>query len=73
MAKAVLITADCAVVPALAVMEADCHAGSIPYTADTEKFTAGTPVAVAVKVYAVPTAPDAVNGADAHQSRWSLP
>jgi hypothetical protein len=59
-ANAVLIVADCGVVPAFAVIVLGA-----PTVFVSEKFTVARPVAVAVTVYAPPTVAFAVNGADA--------
>jgi len=60
LAKAVLIAADCGVVPAFAVIEV---AG--PAVLVSEKFTVVRPVATAVTVYDPPAVAFAVNAADA--------
>jgi hypothetical protein len=59
-AKAVLIVDDCGVVPAFAIID---EAG--PALLVSEKFTVGTPAAVAVTVYGPPAVVFAVNGAEA--------
>jgi hypothetical protein len=59
-AKAVLIVADCGVVPAFAVI-----VEAAPTVFVSEKFAAVNPVAAAVTVYGPPTVALAVNGADA--------
>src|SRR3989440_328220 len=59
-AKAVLIVADCGVVPAFAVIVEDD-----PTVFVSEKFTGVNPVAAAVTVYGPPAVVFAVNGADA--------
>jgi thiamine transporter ThiT len=60
LAKAVMMAADCGVVPAFAVIdEGD------PAVLVSEKFTVGTPAAVAVTVYGPPDVAFAVNGAEA--------
>ena len=58
--KAVLMVADCGVVPALAVIEA-----GVPPVFVSEKLTVVSPLAAAVTVYGPPDVPLAVNGADA--------
>jgi hypothetical protein len=60
LAKAVLTTADCGVVPAFAVIDVACGGVLV-----SEKFTAVSPVADAVTVYGPPIVAFAVNGADA--------
>jgi hypothetical protein len=60
LAKAVLIVADCGVVPGFAVIDP-----AAPAVFVREKFTVVTPVAVAVTVYGPPDVAFAVNGADA--------
>jgi len=59
-AKAVLIVADCSVVPAFAVIVEGAPAVFV-----SEKFTVVSPVAAAVTVYGPPVVAFAVNGADA--------
>src|SRR6266404_4186426 len=59
-AKAVLIVADCGVVPAFAVIVV-----AVPAVFVSEKFTVVRPVAAAVTVYGPPAVAFAVNGADA--------
>src|SRR5256884_184200 len=59
-AKAVLIAADCGVVPAFAVI-----VEGAPVVFVSEKFTGVNPVAAAVTVYGPPAVVFAVNGADA--------
>src|SRR5271169_822059 len=59
-AKAVLIVADCGVVPAFAVI-----VEAAPAVFVSEKFTVVRPAAVAVTVYGPPAVAFAVNGADA--------
>src|SRR2546429_148904 len=59
-AKAVLIAADCGVVPAFAVI---VEGGTAVFV--SEKFTGVNPVAAAVTVYGPPAVVFAVNGADA--------
>jgi len=59
-AKAVLIAADCGVVPAFAVIAAGAPAVFV-----SEKFTVVRPVAAAVTVNGPPAVAFAVNGADA--------
>jgi hypothetical protein len=59
-ANAVLIVADCGVVPAFAVIVA-----AVPAVFVSEKFTVVNPVAAAVTVYGPPAVAFAVNGADA--------
>src|SRR5882672_5114008 len=59
-AKAVLIAADCGVVPAFAVIVV-----AVPAVFVSEKFTVVRPVAAAVTVYGPPAVAFAVNGADA--------
>jgi hypothetical protein len=59
-ANAVLIVADCGVVPAFAVM---VEGGTAVFV--SEKFTVVRPVAAAVTVYGPPAVAFAVNGADA--------
>jgi len=60
LAKAVLMAADCGVVPAFAVIVVGAPAVLV-----SEKFTVVSPVAAAVTVYGPPDVPFAVNGADA--------
>jgi hypothetical protein len=60
LAKAVLIVADCGVVPAFAVI---VEGGTAVFV--SEKFTVVRPVAPAVTVYGPPAVAFAVNGADA--------
>src|SRR6266403_3044222 len=59
-ANAVLIVADCGVVPAFAVIVV-----AAPTVFVSEKFTVANPVAAAVTVYGPPAVGFAVNGADA--------
>src|SRR2546429_80005 len=59
-AKAVLIVADCGVVPAFAVIVV-----AAPTVFVSEKFTGVNPIAAAVTVYGPPAVVFAVNGADA--------
>src|SRR5207245_5849093 len=59
-AKAVLIVADCGVVPAFAVIVV-----AAPTVFVSEKFTGVNPVAAAVTVYGPPAVAFAVNGVDA--------
>jgi hypothetical protein len=59
-AKAVLIVADCGVVPAFAVI-----VEAAPTVFVSEKFAVASPVAAAVTVYGPPAVAFAVNGADA--------
>src|SRR2546429_120673 len=59
-AKAVLIVADCVVVPAFAVIVV-----AAPTVFVSEKFTGVNPVAAAVTVYGPPAVAFAVNGAEA--------
>jgi hypothetical protein len=60
LAKAVLIVADCGVVPAFTVITT-----AAPAVLVSEKFTVVSPVAAAVTVYGPPAVAFAVNGADA--------
>src|SRR4029077_9284265 len=60
LAKAVLIAADCGVVPAFAVI-----VEAAPPVFVSEKFTVVSPIAAAVTVYGPPVVAFAVNGADA--------
>ncbi|HEV1996288.1 MAG TPA: hypothetical protein VGR03_18280, partial [Candidatus Acidoferrum sp.] len=60
LAKAVLIIADCGVVPAFAVI-----VEGAPTVFVSEKFTVVRPVAAAVTVYGPPVVAFAVNGAEA--------
>jgi len=60
LANAVLMAADCGVVPAFAVIDAGAPAVLVK-----EKFTVARPVAAAVTAYGPPAAAFAVNGADA--------
>src|SRR6267142_931639 len=60
LAKAVLIVADCGVVPAFAVI---VEGGTAVFV--SEKFTVVRPVTAAVTVYGPPAVAFAVNGADA--------
>jgi hypothetical protein len=60
LAKAVLVVADCGVVPAFAVIDV---AG--PGVFVSEKFTVVSPLAVAVTAYGPPAVAFAVNGAEA--------
>jgi len=60
LAKAVLIVADCGVVPAFAVIDP-----AAPAVFVSEKFTVVSPVAAAVTVYGPPAVLFAVNGAEA--------
>jgi hypothetical protein len=59
-AKAVLIVADCGVVPAFAVIVV-----AVPAVFVSEKFTVASPVAATVTEYGPPAVAFAVNGADA--------
>jgi thiamine transporter ThiT len=60
LAKAVLMVADCGVVPAFAVIDV-----AAPAVFVSEKFTVVSPAEAAVTVYGPPAIPFAVNGADA--------
>jgi hypothetical protein len=60
LAKAVLMAADCGVVPAFAVIDE-----AAPALLVSEKFTVVRPVAAAVTVYGPPAVPFAVKGAEA--------
>jgi hypothetical protein len=60
LAKAVLMLADCGVVPAFAVMDP-----AAPDRLVSEKFTVVTPVVAAVTIYGPPAVAFAVNGAEA--------
>ena len=65
-AKAVLIVADCGVVPAFAVMLA-----AAPVVLVSEKLTVVSPVAAAVTVYGPPAVLFAVNGVRGYSRRIS--
>src|SRR5207244_5417968 len=67
-AKAVLIVADCGVVPAFAVIVV-----AAPTVFVSEKFTGVNPVAAAVTVYGPPAVAFAVNGVEATPTASGAP